>query len=65
MTKHLDREARNSEDIDVIQQVGGGLLSGMSHLLYSLTRDEVTDTKQIDRLPKINERLRKVNETKI
>lgn len=59
MTSYLDKEANNSEDIDVIQQVGGGLLNGMSHVLEVLTKNEAADTKHIDGLENNKKRLEK------
>lgn len=56
MTNRLNTEARNSQDIDVIQQVGAGLLTGMSHILDILTKNEPTDAKQIVEAGKNNKR---------
>ncbi|XP_078351373.1 polycystin family receptor for egg jelly-like [Oculina patagonica] len=60
MTNHLDKEANNSEDIDVIQQVGDGLLNGMSHVLEVLTKNEAAGTKHIDGLENNKKRLENV-----
>ena len=59
MTNRLNTEARNSQDIDVIQQVGAGLLNGMSYVLHILTKNEPTDSKQIGRARKNNKQLQK------
>ena len=52
MTNRLNAEARQSQDVDVIQQVGGGLLNGMSNVLEILTKNEPTDPKQIGKVVK-------------
>ncbi|KAL9989666.1 hypothetical protein ACROYT_G004234 [Oculina patagonica] len=52
MTNHLDTEASKSDDIDVIQQVGGDLLNGMSYVLDVLTKTETADIKRIEKLEK-------------
>lgn len=57
MTSHLNTEASNSEDVDVIQIIGNGLLNGMSYVLDILTTGEVTDANQTNRL---NERDKQV-----
>ena len=59
MAIHFDREANVSEDIDVIQQVGGSLLNGMSHVLDVLTKNEAADTKHIEKVEKDDKRLAK------
>ena len=46
MTNRLKTEARHSQDVDVIQQVGAGLLNGMSYVLKILTKNEPTEEKQ-------------------
>ena len=52
MTNRLNAEARQSQDVDEIQQVGSGLLNGMSNVLEILTKNEPTDAKQIGKVVK-------------
>ena len=60
MTNHLNAEARYSQDVDVIQQVGVGLLNGMSYVLNILTKNEpTTDVKQIGKPVESNKQLEK------
>jgi len=59
MTKHFNTEARNCQDVDVIQQVGVGLLNAMSYVLDILTKNEPTDAKQIGKAVKSNKQLEK------
>ena len=59
MTNRLKTEARHSQDVDVIQQVGAGLLNGMSYVLNILTKNEPTDEKQLGKALKSNEQLEK------
>lgn len=49
MTNYLSKEASNSGDIDVVQQVGSGLLNGMSNVLDVSTKSELSDTKHDER----------------
>lgn len=57
MTNRLNTEARQSQDVDVIQQAGAGLLNGMSHVLDVLTKNEPTDAKQIGKAVRSNKHL--------
>jgi len=60
MTNRLNTEARHSQDVDLIQQVGAGLLNGMSYVLNILTTNsEQTDAKQIGKAVKSNGQLEK------
>ena len=59
MTNHLKTEARHSQDVDVIQQVGAGLLNGMSYVLNILTKNEPTDEKQLGKALKSNKQVEK------
>lgn len=59
MTKHFNTEARICQDVDVIQQVGVGLLNAMSYVLEILTKNEATDAKQIGKAGKSNKQLEK------
>jgi len=60
MTNRLNTEARHSQDVDLIQQVGAGLLNGMSYVLNILTTNsEQTDAKQIGKAVKSNGQLDK------
>ena len=59
MTNRLKTEARHSQDVDVIQQVGAGLLNGMSYVLNILTKNEATDEKQLGKALKSNKQLEK------
>lgn len=61
MTNYLSKEASNSGDIDVVQQVGSGLLNGMSNVLDVSTKSELSDTKHDERQPrKFNAKSNKV-----
>lgn len=60
MTNRLNTEARHSQDVDLIQQVGAGLLNRMSYVLNILTTNsEQTDAKQIGKAVKSNGQLEK------
>lgn len=60
MTNRLNTEARHSQDVDLIQQVGAGLLNGMSYVLNILTTNsEQTDAKQIGKAVKSDGQLEK------
>ena len=59
MTNRLKTEARHSQDVDVIQQVGAGLLSGMSYVFNILTKDEPTDETQVGKAVKNDKQLEK------
>lgn len=60
MTNRLNTEARHSQDVNLIQQVGAGLLNGMSYVLNILTTNsEQTDAKQIGKAVKSNGQLEK------
>lgn len=60
MTNRLNTEARHSQDVDLIQEVGAGLLNGMSYVLNILTTNsEQTDAKQIGKAVKSDGQLEK------
>lgn len=59
MTNRLKTEARHSQDVDVIQQVGAGLLNGMSYVLKILTKNEPADEKQVGKAVKSDKQLEK------
>lgn len=60
MANRLNTEARHSQDVDLIQQVGAGLLNGMSYVLNILTTNsEQTDAKQIGKAVKSDGQLEK------
>lgn len=60
MTNRLNTEARHSQDVDLIQEVGAGLLNGMSYVLnISTTNSEQTDAKQIGKAVKSGGQLEK------
>ena len=59
MTNRLKTEARHSQDVDVIQQVGAGLLNGMSYVLKILTKNEPTEEKQVGKAMKSDKQLEK------
>lgn len=60
MTNRLNTEARHSQDVDLIQEVGAGLLNGMSYVLnISTTNSEQTDAKQIGKAVKSDGQLEK------
>lgn len=60
MTNRLNTEARHSQDVNLIQEVGAGLLNGMSYVLnISTTNSEQTDAKQIGKAVKSDGQLEK------
>lgn len=60
MTNRLNTEARHSQDVNLIQEVGAGLLNGMSYVLNILTTNsEQTDAKQIGKAVKSDGQLEK------
>ena len=61
MTNRFSTEARRSQDVDFIQQVGAGLLNGMSYFLQILIKNEPTDSKQISKAMKSNKQPEKLD----